>query len=607
MDKNKKQKSNSLKVGEWEVIQDENCLLLDEQKTVVIPKVMDLLLYFSNHANQVLSIQQLSEAIWPNEFVGDNAIYNLIGQLRKALGDNVSKPIYIETLSKKGYRLIAKVTQSLCIHPSISLPNQNDKITIKTNINKWLLLIIGVLISSYLVSLFLPSSDVTKANLTLAEQQYSLGQFHLNKGQAVNIKKAINYFQQSLTIEPNYVPAMLDLGFAYLQLSHMEESTHSAHKNKALELAKKMRGLAPNNSNVLALMHLTLEENVTEFSHSKWLTANDDLSLTHRSLIAFSREYFHVGRIDDAVELQNRALTQCPDCAYVYRALSASQVVKGDLEQAFTNFQLYLELNDGQANTPIKELGYSNLTLPKLKATNKWIKMTGIEHDSISLKQRNPLALFYLSLRQPQKAQQLMQPAIDNEDTGFFTLYTLAALYGAQNNYQQSQAFFETRMQRYPENERFVLAVAYSLWISGKADEALKLLLQTSLPINDMAFIQQSSDIGLIQLYGALLLENAQYDKGRKVLTTLAKRFQQGLLGSSDQAYIGYAQTLALLGENKLALREIETTLASGWVEDFNNNWWYLEDDPFFKDLRNIEQFKLLVEKHHKTISALSE
>jgi hypothetical protein len=36
-------------------------------------------------------------------------------------------------------------------------------------------------VSHCLVSLFMPSSETTKANLSLAEQQYSLGQFHLNK------------------------------------------------------------------------------------------------------------------------------------------------------------------------------------------------------------------------------------------------------------------------------------------------------------------------------------------------------------------------------------------------------------------------------------------
>jgi DNA-binding winged helix-turn-helix (wHTH) protein len=123
----KNKKTSELKIGAWTIIPLENCLLQGEKKIVVIPKVMDSLVYFSKHANQVLSIQQLSEAIWPNEFVGDNAIYNLIGQLRKALGDNAAKPLYIETLSKKGYRLIADVTQTSSITTPTNLPNKSEQ------------------------------------------------------------------------------------------------------------------------------------------------------------------------------------------------------------------------------------------------------------------------------------------------------------------------------------------------------------------------------------------------------------------------------------------------------------------------------------------------
>jgi DNA-binding winged helix-turn-helix (wHTH) protein len=129
--------TSKLQVGKWTVIPLENCLLQGEQKSVAIPKVMDLLLYFSNHENRVLSIQQLSEAIWPNEFVGDNAIYNLIGQLRKALGDNAAKPAYIETLSKKGYRFIAEVTHTPSINIPTSLTNKSDKATLEIHINTY--------------------------------------------------------------------------------------------------------------------------------------------------------------------------------------------------------------------------------------------------------------------------------------------------------------------------------------------------------------------------------------------------------------------------------------------------------------------------------------
>jgi Tfp pilus assembly protein PilF len=90
------------------------------------------------------------------------------------------------------------------------------------------------------------------------------------------------------------------------------------------------------------------------------------------------------------------------------------------------------------------------LTLSKLKSTSTWIKTSGIEHHAIAPKQRNPLALFYLSTRQPQKAQQLMSPALNNPDNGFFTLYILAALHGSQNNHVQSHALLEKRMRLYP-------------------------------------------------------------------------------------------------------------------------------------------------------------
>jgi hypothetical protein len=50
-----------------------------------------------------------------------------------------------------------------------------------------------------------------------------------------------------------------------------------------------------------------------------------------------------------------------------------------------------------------------------------------------------------------------------------------------------------------------------------------------------------------------------------------------------------------------------QTSLPNGWVEDFNNNWWYLEDDPFFKNLRDMDKFKQLIEQHHTTISQLFE
>ncbi|MEP1445482.1 MAG: winged helix-turn-helix domain-containing protein [Paraglaciecola sp.] len=601
-----KNNSGQFQIGEWTIVPLENCLLQNDHKIVVIPKVMDLLLYFSKNANQVISIQQLSEAIWPNEFVGDNAIYNLVGQLRKALGDNTAKPVYIETLSKKGYRLIADVTHATSCNATTLPLKKPRKTKLKIKIKKWSVIVVSVLTITYLLSVILSTSEIKTKQLPLAQQHYSLGQFHLNRGKAHNIQKAISYFQLSLSIEPDYINSMLALGFAYWQLSHIEGFAHSTYNNKAKELAKKMQKIAPKDANILALGYLTLPQEKRKLAPHEWLKKYDNGQLTHRTFIAFSMIYFDEGKIDAAIELQNSALSLCANCAYIYNALSTSQLIKGQLKRAFSNFQLYLELDEGQVNNPLKEFGYSNLKLTKLKATTKWIKKNGIDHDALGPKQRNSLALFYLSIRQPQKAQQLLHSVLKGQDNSFFTLYTFAAFYGAEQDHQRSLAFFEKRARLYPDNKRFVISVAYSWWIAGDPIKALDILKRSKVA-NDLSILQNSTDIGLIQLYGALLLENAQYDQGQRLLETLAKRFEQGLLASSEHAYMAYAQTLSLLGKKQLALQELETTLASGWVEDFNNNWWYLENDPFFKNLLGIPQFADLLEAHKNKISLLTE
>jgi adenylate cyclase len=74
------------------------------------PKVMDLLVYLAERPGQVLSREELEQAIWVGTVVGYDALTSAIIKLRKALGDNSRQPWLIETVAKKGYRLIASVT-----------------------------------------------------------------------------------------------------------------------------------------------------------------------------------------------------------------------------------------------------------------------------------------------------------------------------------------------------------------------------------------------------------------------------------------------------------------------------------------------------------------
>ena len=97
-------------LGQWLVEPDLNQLSNGEQTISIVPKLMETLCYFAEHQGQVISGQTLTKAIWQNSVVGENSLYNNIAQLRKYLGDTGRKKTYIETIPRKGYRLVASVS-----------------------------------------------------------------------------------------------------------------------------------------------------------------------------------------------------------------------------------------------------------------------------------------------------------------------------------------------------------------------------------------------------------------------------------------------------------------------------------------------------------------
>lgn len=68
---------------------------------------MALLLRLASSAGEVVTKEQLLADVWQGAFVTEDVICNSVWELRKAFGDNARKPRYIQTVHRKGYRLIA--------------------------------------------------------------------------------------------------------------------------------------------------------------------------------------------------------------------------------------------------------------------------------------------------------------------------------------------------------------------------------------------------------------------------------------------------------------------------------------------------------------------
>jgi len=98
-----------LRIGEWWADRSTNELGRSGRTVRIEPKAMEVLIALASRAGQVVSREQLLGELWPGVVVGDEALTQSVIKLRRALGDNPRSPAYIETISKRGYRLIAPV------------------------------------------------------------------------------------------------------------------------------------------------------------------------------------------------------------------------------------------------------------------------------------------------------------------------------------------------------------------------------------------------------------------------------------------------------------------------------------------------------------------
>ncbi|HUE87167.1 MAG TPA: winged helix-turn-helix domain-containing protein [Vicinamibacterales bacterium] len=98
-------------------------LILEREGKVVHvkPKTMEVLVALAGCAGEVLSRDQLLERVWQNKYVSDDVITQAIAELRRALGDDFRHPVFVETVPRRGYRLIQTVR-----HPGRDRPRELD-------------------------------------------------------------------------------------------------------------------------------------------------------------------------------------------------------------------------------------------------------------------------------------------------------------------------------------------------------------------------------------------------------------------------------------------------------------------------------------------------
>jgi DNA-binding winged helix-turn-helix (wHTH) protein/predicted ATPase len=87
------------------------CLWDGTQAIKLRPKAFAVLDYLLGRPGQLVTKDELLNAVWPGTFVGEGVLKVSIRQLREALEDDPKSPRFIETAHRRGYRFIGQIKE----------------------------------------------------------------------------------------------------------------------------------------------------------------------------------------------------------------------------------------------------------------------------------------------------------------------------------------------------------------------------------------------------------------------------------------------------------------------------------------------------------------
>src|SRR5215831_17017842 len=234
----------------------ERRLLRGAEAVRLSPKAYDVLVVLVQQRGRLVTKDELLKRLWPESFVEEGSLTVYVSALRKALGEDATRPAYIETVARSGYRFIAAVTCD-------------------------------------------PTGEKSSAPSAVARpvELYELvgrGRSHLLSGSYFELPGAVDAFRSAIEIDPTYAPAHAGLARARCVLA----ASHAVPHQEAFAEAK-----------ASALRALAMDSAAAERSLQRALEINPDHT---EALLQYGALQEALGRLDDGLRCKQQALARDP-------------------------------------------------------------------------------------------------------------------------------------------------------------------------------------------------------------------------------------------------------------------------------------------------------
>lgn len=98
--------------GRFVLDYDTRQILAEAGEIHLSPKAFELLAILLANRPRAVSKAELQERLWPSTFVEETNLAGLVAEIRRALDDSATEPVFVRTVYRFGYRFVGEVVET---------------------------------------------------------------------------------------------------------------------------------------------------------------------------------------------------------------------------------------------------------------------------------------------------------------------------------------------------------------------------------------------------------------------------------------------------------------------------------------------------------------
>ena len=104
--------------GRFVLDYDTRQILAEGGEIHLSPKAFELLTILLANRPRAVSKTELQERLWPSTFVEETNLAGLVAEIRRALDDSATEPVFVRTVYRFGYRFVGEAVETSVAQPA---------------------------------------------------------------------------------------------------------------------------------------------------------------------------------------------------------------------------------------------------------------------------------------------------------------------------------------------------------------------------------------------------------------------------------------------------------------------------------------------------------